>query len=160
MGIDMPFFARWEDGRVESRGLEEAGYGHILRSLAEGNDSAIHGLEKRTARKFSTKFSPTSSLPYFSRETIRRAKCLRQRWLIEWITEDRFLNVNRIIEGKKVSANDVCYACGGWAQQVEDVDYLVNAGCAFFTPAMAGGATALGLLIGVRLSKLITHCAA
>ncbi|KAL8638379.1 MAG: hypothetical protein Q9228_004469 [Teloschistes exilis] len=53
-----------------------------------------------------------------------------------------------IIGGKKVSANDVCYACGGWAQQVEDVDYLINAGCAFFTPAMAGGATALGLLIG------------
>ncbi|KAL8770244.1 MAG: hypothetical protein Q9194_005224 [Teloschistes cf. exilis] len=118
MGMDLPFFARWEGGRVESRGLEEAGYGHILRSLAEGNDSAIHGLEKRTA-------------------------------------QDRFVNVNRIIGGKKVSANDVCYACGGWAQQVEDVDYLINAGCAFFTPAMAGGATALGLLIGVRLSKFI-----
>ena len=54
------------------------------------------------------------------------------------------------VDGKKISLNDVCNACGGYAVE-QNVGQYAGQICNFFTPAIIAGATQLGFVItGVR----------
>ena len=151
-GQGLPFVVRWADGRVESRGLHELGFGHVVRSLEV--NGTLPGGDNGTLGKRQDNNDDEGEVT-ITGQGDPDAQDAADLPIPSFDKRDAFNRVTAGIDstdGKKVAWDRTCNACGGFAQLIDNTDFFATEVCNFLVPSLSGGATALGVYFHVSSS--------